>query len=285
MTFPIYLCSEVVRALGFREQCSFARSAGYNGLEVAPFTLGAEPHRLPDREIRELRSIAEGEGTKIAGLHWLLAAPEGLSITSNDDAVFERTVEVGRGLVALCRDLGGSYLVHGSPLQRKLEPGQEEEGRRRGIAYFAAMAEAAEKAGVVYYLEPLSREDTGFVNTLDDALAVIAEIGSAALGTMLDCYAASRNGEDIVDLLRRWIPEGAIRHVHFNDPNRRGPGEGSLGFGPILDVLCELGYEGSAAVEPFVYEPDGPACAARAIGYLRGLMEARQTRNGNVSDS
>jgi hypothetical protein len=28
-----------------------------------------------------------------------------------------------------------------------------------------------------------------------------------------------------------------------------------------------------AAVEPFVYEPDGPSCAARAIGYLRGLQE------------
>jgi hypothetical protein len=29
-----------------------------------------------------------------------------------------------------------------------------------------------------------------------------------------------------------------------------------------------------AAIEPFVYEPDGPACAARAIGYVRGLIEA-----------
>jgi hypothetical protein len=28
------------------------------------------------------------------------------------------------------------------------------------------------------------------------------------------------------------------------------------------------------AVEPFVYEPDGPTCAARAIGYLQGLLEA-----------
>ena len=28
-----------------------------------------------------------------------------------------------------------------------------------------------------------------------------------------------------------------------------------------------------AAIEPFVYEPDGPACAARAIGYVRGAME------------
>jgi len=26
-------------------------------------------------------------------------------------------------------------------------------------------------------------------------------------------------------------------------------------------------------VEPFVYIPDGPACAARSIGYLKGVLE------------
>jgi len=61
--------------------------------------------------------------------------------------------------------------------------------------------------------------------------------------------------------------------VHFNDPNRRGPGEGELAFAPILRELKVGAYAGVAGIEPFIYEPDGPACAARAIGYIRGLME------------
>ena len=40
------LCSEVVRALDFASMCAFARRAGYDGLELAPVTLGDEPHRL-----------------------------------------------------------------------------------------------------------------------------------------------------------------------------------------------------------------------------------------------
>jgi len=64
-------------------------------------------------------------------------------------------------------------------------------------------------------------------------------------------------------------------HIHLNDPNRRGPGGGVLAFSPILAALKAEGYAGMAAIEPFIYEPDGPSCAARAIGYVRGLLEMR----------
>lgn len=278
MTFPINLCNEVVRTLDFRSQCAFARAVGYDGLEVAPFTLGPMPHELTGSAIREYRAIADAEGMAIAGLHWLLAAPEGLSITSPDEDVRRRTIEAGRGLVRLCAELGGRYLVHGSPGQRRLETGSEDEGRKRGTAYFAAMAEAARDAGVTYLIEPLSRQDTAFVNFVDEALGIVAVVGSPALGTMVDCYAAATDGEDVAALLRRWLPKGVVGHVHFNDPNRRGPGEGKLAFGEVVDVLLESGYSGAVGIEPFVYEPDGMACAARAIGYVRGLLEARNRR-------
>jgi sugar phosphate isomerase/epimerase len=91
---------------------------------------------------------------------------------------------------------------------------------------------------------------------------------------MVDCAAAGRaEALGIPDLLRQWLPTGLIAHVHLNDPNRRGPGEGALAFAPILRALSEGRYAGLAAIEPFIYEPDGPACASRVIGYVRGLME------------
>jgi len=277
MDIPVYLCNEVIRELDFRSQCGFARAVGYDGLEVAPFTLAADPSQLDASCVGEFRRIAEGEGVRISGLHWLLAAPEGLSITSADPDTHRRTVEFGRRLVDLCAELGGRYLVHGSPGQRRLDPGREEEGRAQATAYFAAMAEAAGKAGLLYIVEPPARQDTALINSVEEALRVIETIGSPALGTMVDCYAAASNEEDIEELLRRWLPRGAVQHIHFNDANRRGPGEGNLAFGSVLKVLEELGYRGAIGVEPFVYEPDGPACAARAIGYVRGLMENAHT--------
>jgi D-psicose/D-tagatose/L-ribulose 3-epimerase len=103
----------------------------------------------------------------------------------------------------------------------------------------------------------------------------VRAIASPAVRTTLDCSAAARaEAQAIPDLLRQWLPTGLVAHVHLNDPNRCAPGEGALTFAPILRALSEGGYGGMAAIEPFIYQPDGPACAARAIGYVRGLMAA-----------
>ena len=156
-------------------------------------------------------------------------------------------------------------------------PGDEANGRKRGIECFAAVADAAAQARVTYCIEPLARNQTAFVNTVEEAAAIVRQVGNPALRTMIDCSAAAQAEAEPVDaLIRRWLPSGLIAHMHFNDPNRRGPGEGDLAFGPIIAALRDGGYAGNAAIEPFIYQPDGPTCAARQIGYIRGVMETLQ---------
>ena len=272
----ISLCNEVIRELPLARQCAFARKIGYDGLEIAPFTLGEEPHLLSAARRLEARNAARDAGIGITGLHYLMLAPTGLSITSRDAAQRTRTIDVMRRLCDLAADLGARLLVHGSPAQRQLEPGKEAEGRKYGAECFSAVAETARKAGVTYCIEPLAAPDAQFVNTVEEAATIVRAIANPAVKTMIDCSAASRaEVQAIPDLIRQWLPTGLIAHVHLNDPNRRGPGEGELAFGPILQALTAGEYQGMAAIEPFIYEPDGPTCAARAIGYIRGLMEAR----------
>ncbi|WP_040622450.1 sugar phosphate isomerase/epimerase family protein [Rhodovulum sp. PH10] len=270
----VSLCNEVLGDLPFARQCAFAEAVGYDGLELAPMTLSDEPHRLPAAARAVLRKTAADAGIAITGLHYVLKAPAGLSITSADPAVREKTIEVMRGLCALAGDLGGSVVVHGSPDQRQLVPGEEADGRKRAADAFAAVADAARAAGIVYCIEPLSPPQTPCINTVAEAAEIVRAVGNPALRTMIDCSSAavSETGP-LADLIRRWVPTGLIAHVHFNDPNRRGPGEGDLAFAPIVAALREVGYRGDIGVEPFVYRPDGPACAARAIGYVRGLLE------------
>jgi D-psicose/D-tagatose/L-ribulose 3-epimerase len=271
----ISLCNEVIRELPFERQCVFARAIGYDGLEIAPFTLSDEPHLLSSLQRAHVRRAASDAGIAITGLHYLMLAPRALSITSLDAAQRTRTVDVMRRLCELAADLGARTLVHGSPAQRRLEPGLEADGRKWGAECFAAVADTALRAGVTYCIEPLAPPDNQFIHTVTEAAAIVRTIGSPAVRTMLDCSAAARaETQSIPDLLRHWLPTGLVAHVHLNDPNRRGPGEGELMFAPILRALSAGGYGGTAAIEPFIYQPDGRTCAARAIGYVRGLLAA-----------
>ncbi len=272
----ISLCNEVIGEFPFERQCATAAALGYDGLEIAPMTLADDPAALDAAHVARLRRTAGDAGIAITGLHYVLRAPAGLSITTRDDAVRARAIAVMRALCVLCADLGGAILVHGSPDQRRLDPGDEAEGRKRGIDCFAAVADAARAAGVTYCIEPLARNQTAFVNTVQEAADIVRAIGNPALRTMIDCSAAAQSEAEPVDvLIRRWLPSGLIAHIHFNDPNRRGPGEGALQFGPILAALRDGGYTGNAAIEPFIYQPDGVTCAARGIGYIRGIMETQ----------
>ena len=85
------LCNEVLGDLPFAEQCRLAQSLGYGGLELAPFTVSADPSSMTMAQAQQLARIAQDHGLVITGLHWLLVKPEGLSITHPDAAVRQRT--------------------------------------------------------------------------------------------------------------------------------------------------------------------------------------------------
>lgn len=268
----ISLCNEVLGDMPFERQCTFAAALGYDGLELAPFTLGAEAWNVPAARRAAIRRSAADAGIPITGLHALLWEPKGLSITSADEPLRRRTVDIMRRLVGLAADLGARVMVHGSPAARIVDG---PDSAQRGIESLAAVAPDAEAAGIAYCLEPLAKAEPIMIRNLQEAFAVIDAIGSPAIRTMIDAAAAAMGeGRPVADTVRSALPTGRIAHVHFSAPNRKGPADGDLDMAPIVAALREMDYQGGSAVEPFIFEPDGPACAARQIGYLRGLLDA-----------
>ena len=272
----IALCNEVLAAMPLERQCEYAARLGYDGLEIAPFTLSESPEKISIAEAAKIRATVEASGLVVTGLHWLLVKPDGLSLTDPDAAVRARTIEVMTGLTGLCAELGGAVLVHGSPKQRQIFPGDTHAVAwarlRDGLTEVAA---AAAKAGVIYCIEPLSRKETMLVNTVAEAAELVRAIDHPNLRTMIDCSAAGlTETEPVPALIDRWFPTGLIAHIQVNDPNRRGPGQGEMKFAPVLAALKRHHYAGTIAVEPFDYQPDGPGVSGFSAGYLRGLLEA-----------
>jgi sugar phosphate isomerase/epimerase len=266
MNFAI--CNETFQDWPLDRACGFAAECGYTGIEIAPFTLAARAGDVSQAERGEICRQVQQAGLEVVGLHWLLAKTEGFHLTSPDPAVRQRTAEYLADLTLLCGDLGGQVMVLGSPQQRNLAEGVT---KAQGMAYAAEILcevlPVLESNSVVLALEPLGPQETSFLLTAAEAMELIDRVSSPQIQLHLDCKAMSTESTPIVDLIRR--NSDVLAHFHANDPNRQGPGFGSLDFVPIFRALKEVNYVGWVSVEVFDYAPGVERLAWESIKYMR----------------
>lgn len=268
------ICNELFENWPFDKVCEYVKSVGYDGLEVAPFTLAPRITDVDRARRAELRRQAEAAGVKIIGLHWLLAGTEGFYLTSPDAAVRERTAQYLVDLAEATRDLGGDLMVFGSPKQRSLLPGVEwAQAFDHAAETFRRAMPGIDAAGVSLCMEPLGPSETDFINTADEGVRLMEAVGHPGFVLHLDVKAMSSESAPIPEIIRRHAPKTG--HFHANDPNRRGPGFGDVDFVPIFEALKESGYEKWVSVEVFDYSPDPETIASKSLDYMRACEPAR----------
>ncbi len=268
---PFAICNELFEGWEFERVCRFVKSTGYDGLELAPFTLGPQVSDVTPTLRAAVRETAAESGLEILGLHWLLAKTEGLHVTSPDPAVRRRTSGYLAALAELCRDLGGSVMVLGSPVQRSLLPGVSGAAASTfAVETIREALPALERTGVSLCVEPLTRDETNFINTCDEAVRLIDLVNHPLVVLHLDVKSMSSEPTPIVELIRRHAHRTG--HFHANDPNRRGPGFGAVDFRPIFAALREAGYNRWVSVEVFDYSPDPETVARRSLDYMRTCL-------------
>ena len=257
------ICNETFQDWPLDRACAFAAECGYQGIEIAPFTLAARAGDVTPGQRTEIRRQVHATGLEVVGLHWLLAKTEGFHLTSPDAAVRQRTADYLVDLTRLCGDLGGRVMVLGSPVQRNLAEGMT---KAQGMAYAAEILcevlPVLESNSVVLAVEPLGPQETNFLLTAAEAVELIDRVSSPQVRLHLDCKAMASESTPIVELIR--ANRDVLAHFHANDPNRQGPGFGSLDFVPILRALKEVGYDGWVSVEAFDYSPGIERLARRA---------------------
>ena len=269
------LCNEMFEERPLEEAVEVAARLGYQGLELAPFTLARDVRDLPAEELHRVRRVVEGAGLEVVGLHWLLASPPDLHIAHVNPMVFERTRSFFLSLIDVCAELGGRVMVLGSPEQRSIEPGWDGPStRRRAAGFLRSILPRAAERGVTICLEPLSPGETNFLTTHTEALELIEEINHPNCRLILDVKAMSTERTPTPDIIRRSASH--LAHVHANDANRRGPGSGDTDFVPILGALGEVGYEGYLSVEVFHFDPDPETIARESIDCLRRALARSQ---------
>ncbi len=270
------ICNELFEDWDFGQVCRTVKGLGYEGLEIAPFTLAPRITDLTADRRRELRAMVEDAGLATIGLHWLLAKTEGFYLTSPDPEVRRRTGDYLIALAEATRDLGGSLMVLGSPKQRDHLPRvSHDQALGYALEVFRRVMTAIGALGVDFCLEPLAPSETNFLNTCTQARALIDQVNHPNFKLHMDVKAQSGEiGTTVPELIRRHARSAG--HFHAHDVNLRGPGMGNVDFGPIMKALVSSGYDRWVSVEVFDFSPGAEETARRSIESLRRELSAAQ---------
>jgi D-psicose/D-tagatose/L-ribulose 3-epimerase len=281
MSYPFRyaMCNEAFEKRPFAESCKVLRSAGYSGIELAPFTLAEDPLALRANQRRELRDIIDSEGLEFVGLHWLLVVPFPIHVTTPDLALRERSWQYVRGLIDLCADLSPDnadahgIMVFGSPKQRSSTGGiTAAEAKRNYVDGLAGIAEHAVDRGVTILVEALPHSQSDVIHTLEEAVGVVREINSPGVATMFDSHNAEDETEPHDRLIERYYD--LIRHIHVNEmdgshPRPRNSGAGNYDFAPVFAMLEKLAYRGWVSVEAFDFTVGAETIARESIQHMK----------------
>lgn len=278
------ICHELYEDLEWSEQCRLIAEAGYGGIEVAPFTISTDLHSVASTVFERMKGEAGKYGLSVIGLHWLLASTNGLHLTSPDAGIRRKTAEYLQFLARICRQLGGSVMVFGSPQQRSLLPGvTPEQARDFAVEVFRESSQAFADEGVVLCVEPLTQKETDFINTCDEAMEVIRRVDHPSVMLHQDVKAMlGAETESIPELIHRH--KKFCQHFHVNDSNLLGPGMGTTDFRPILRALIESQYRGWVSVEVFDYKPGAQHIAVQSIDYMRRVLDDLKREGSDECD-
>lgn len=265
------ICNEIFQNWKLEDAMAFAAKAGYDAIEIAPFTIAKYVTDVSASQRQAIRDQARRAGLGISGIHWVLVQAEGMYLTHPDQAVRARTAKYFCDLVDFCGDLGGQIIVVGSPKQRNLMDGVSyQQAWDWATAVFREPAMRAEQRGVTICFEPLAPSETNFINTAAEAVRFVQQLHTPHFKIILDVKAMSSESKPIPDIIRESWPH--FGYFHANDKNLKGPGFGDVDFKPIAAALKEVNYQGFVSVEVFNFDEGPEVIASKSIAYLRRVF-------------
>ncbi len=267
------ICNEIYGNWGIEDLCKDAAAAGYQGLEIAPFTLanyGLNVNNLD--HAKQLGENIRSHGLDPLGLHWLLAQTQDYHLTCPDDQINQRAADYLITLAKFCAAMGGKIMILGSPKQRDISAGQSyEDAFGRAVRICRRVCEVAGELGVTLAIEPLGEIETNFLTTAEETINFIEAVNHSACTLHLDVKAMSSEDKPIPQIIED--SKKHLSHFHANDPNLRGPGQGIVNFQPILQKLFDINYSGYISVEVFDFTPGPTTIAKQSIKYMREIVE------------
>lgn len=120
-------------------------------------------------------------------------------------------------------------------------------------------------------MEPLNRFETDFINTADQALAMVKDVGSPALRLHLDTF--HMNIEEKCQATAIKKAGKLLGHFHACGSDRGTPGNDHIDWAPIAAALKKIKYDGDVVIESFTKDVK---VIAKAAAIWRQMEPSRE---------
>jgi D-psicose/D-tagatose/L-ribulose 3-epimerase len=236
---------------------------GFDILEVNGGTVG----NMTSEQRKSLKAHADDRNITLS---YCVGLTKNNDPSSADSAVRERGVEFLCRMAEAIGEMGGGNLggIIYSYWPATLPEGETDKRPylERSVASMKEAVKVAEDNGVFFCLEVVNRFEQFLLNTCQEAVEYVDQVGSPNVKVMLDTF--HMNIEE--DFLGEAILKAGdqLGHLHIGENNRMPPGYGHIPWTEIGAALRKINYTGNVVMEPFL-KPGGQV--GRDIKVFRDL--------------
>jgi D-psicose/D-tagatose/L-ribulose 3-epimerase len=237
---------------------------GFDTLEINTLRLT----KMSDAEIEHFMGRAKELQIDVLGV---IGVPARLDPAAPDATIRKSGIDYELNLIRTCAKAGipcASGVLYSGWLSRLETHGATKaQCWKHSISSMKEISALAEDLGVQLNLEVVNRFENYLINTCDEVMSYIAEVGSPVLHAHLDTFHMNIEENSMSGAI---LAAGSrLGHFHVGENNRKPPGTGFLPWKEMVQALKQIDYQGQIVMEPFVLSG---GTIGREISVYRELM-------------
>ncbi len=220
---------------------------GVKYVEIAPTKVWEDPTSVSDEQIQEYLDFWKGHGIEVVAFQSMLFGKNDLTLF-DDDATRAKTKETLDKFIALAGRMKAKILVFGSPKNRKVPEGMEdEEVEEIAEAFFGSLGDTATANNTSFCIEPNAPQyECNFVTTAAQGRRLVADVANAGFGLHLDAACMTMAGDDPQEIV---AAKEYLRHFHISAPFLGLVEEKEVQHQKMADALRSIDYQGFTSIE------------------------------------
>ena len=236
---------------------------GFDILEINGGTLA----HMSGEEKTKLKNAADSHNISLTFCTGLTAQHD---VSSESESVRRAGIDFLKKEIASVAEMGGGVLsgiIYGAWPATLSGTSDKTPFVERSIASMREAVKYAEDSEVTLNVEVVNRFEQFIMNTCDEALAYVQEVGSDNLKILLDTFHMNIEEDTIGGAILK--AGERLGHLHIGENNRKPPGHGHIPWDEISRALEDILYQGAIVMEPFLM-PGGEV--GRDIRVWRNIM-------------